>query len=687
MNTSALKFIVKPENRLLINPLVIVPLLDLCQADSNNNERLIDIILQDAPLCAEILQAGMPLQPRPAISRSLVDDVIGRLGRDTIRSFVVEAATRFLEAEVDDTHHIYLKDLLYFSGATAAVAGEIAVKTGYPHPEEAYFTGLMHNIGKIALFSHDPEKYIHANIPVVSSLGALTMETEVFGVDHIQVAKALISQWHLESFCVDAIHCLHQGLEQTVHAPMLIKIVQMAHVIISLSSGLKGEDYLWAQNNIGINPEDLEAIADSAGNQYDQITREQYLLLLEETREKIANRIFQIASLSATQLSIMRAAISSHFVDDLRNAFIRTLPILDAVFFRFDASRQFLGGMPGEHQTDLIHSLQVPLASNRSVVAKALYENQVLYCFEEDAPPAVIDYQLMRLCGASGICCVPLTSGKERLGVFVLALDVERASRLEDKTIAVLASNIAGALKHVLAWATEKETLKAPREKDNRLRKLAHEIKTPFATITNYLHVIQLKSSQQGHDFAEIDSIFKELNSIEQLVAYYVEGRMEPVVETVDLNALLEKTLLALNPPVMESRGITVQVNTDPDLPPVVTNPTMIQQILTNLIVNAVEALDAMQGDGIIDVTTRDRVNLSGKTFVEVVIKDNGPGIVPDVLQHLFHPVKSTKGEGHAGLGLNIVRNLVAEISGEISCHSLRGAGTEFSLLIPRKTA
>lgn len=677
---------VKPKIRLLINPLIINPLFELCETDTGNNDALIDIILQDAPLCAEIFQASAPFRSNVAISRSLIDEACSRLGRDTIRSFVAESATRLLDADFDDSQQIYLKDMLYFSGATADVAREIALKSGYGHPEEAYFAGLMHNIGKISLFSRSPEKYVTSDIPVISNQDALKIESEVFGTNHIIVAKALISRWRLDSFCVDAIHFLHQGGEQIIYAPMLIKILQIAHKIISLSAGLKGEDFLWAKNNIGIDPEALEAIASSAGNQYDQITTEQYLSLLAETKEAIAKKIFQTACLSAAQLSILRAAISPHFVDELREALKRTFPVRETVFFRFDGAGHLLYGMAAAAQTPLFNALQTSLADKRSVVARALAENRILYFFKKDKPAAVVDYQLMRLCQAEGICCVPLKSGNDRLGTFVLALESEREGALNEKFLEILAANIAEAIKNGLKRVAEKEMEKEPGDRNDRLRKLAHQMRTPFSTITNYLHVIDHKGRQQGIDLPEIDKIITELDGMEQLVDYYTREMPEKTSKTLDINTLLEKTLSALNTPVIESRQITVHVEADNDRLPIVADPTSVQQILTNLIVNAAEALETTEGDRNIVISTRDRVNLSGKTFVEISIKDNGPGIDPDILQNLFQPVDSTKGEGHDGLGLNIVRNLAEEINGEIFCHSLPGEGTTFSLLIPRNT-
>jgi signal transduction histidine kinase len=114
-------------------------------------------------------------------------------------------------------------------------------------------------------------------------------------------------------------------------------------------------------------------------------------------------------------------------------------------------------------------------------------------------------------------------------------------------------------------------------------------------------------------------------------------------------------------------------------LPPLRTNVTHIQQILTNLLKNAVEALPPA---GVIKLTTEGDVVVNGRNFAAITVADNGPGIAPAILKHLFSPVTSTKGVGHSGLGLSITKKLIDEIGGSIMCKSNK-SGTEFQLLIP----
>ena len=82
-------------------------------------------------------------------------------------------------------------------------------------------------------------------------------------------------------------------------------------------------------------------------------------------------------------------------------------------------------------------------------------------------------------------------------------------------------------------------------------------------------------------------------------------------------------------------------------------------------------------------VYTQDNVNVDGKEHIELCVADDGPGVDPDILPKLFSPVDSTKGGDHAGLGLSIVKNLVNELHGSISCRS-SDKGTSFHILLPK---
>ena len=87
---------------------------------------------------------------------------------------------------------------------------------------------------------------------------------------------------------------------------------------------------------------------------------------------------------------------------------------------------------------------------------------------------------------------------------------------------------------------------------------------------------------------------------------------------------------------------------------------------------------------GIITIKTKPLVILNRKKYIEISISDNGSGIPEPMLEKLFSPVQTSKGENHAGLGLTIVNKLVNEMNGHISYRTSDQGGAEFIILLRR---
>ena len=130
--------------------------------------------------------------------------------------------------------------------------------------------------------------------------------------------------------------------------------------------------------------------------------------------------------------------------------------------------------------------------------------------------------------------------------------------------------------------------------------------------------------------------------------------------------------------PLAARQGITVSVATDPAVPSMEIDRSLLRQAVLNLIKNGLEALS--QG-GTLTVTTR-----RAGDSVEIAVSDTGPGIPHDVGRRLFEQFFTTKPQG-TGLGLSISRQIVEEHEGEIRWSSAPGAGATFTMSLPIKKA
>jgi len=184
---------------------------------------------------------------------------------------------------------------------------------------------------------------------------------------------------------------------------------------------------------------------------------------------------------------------------------------------------------------------------------------------------------------------------------------------------------------------------------------------TRFATLLELDRI----ADELEHSSARISDLIKAVKEY----SFMDQGALQEV----DLEHGLETTLTIMNHKL--KRGVTVIRDYAPNLPKVMAIGSELNQVWTNLIDNAV---DAMKGSGTLSIRAR-RENDS----VLVEIADNGPGIPPDIKSRIFDPFFTTKGVGEGtGLGLDVVNRIIKNVHGQISVISVPG-DTRFQVRIP----
>ena len=144
--------------------------------------------------------------------------------------------------------------------------------------------------------------------------------------------------------------------------------------------------------------------------------------------------------------------------------------------------------------------------------------------------------------------------------------------------------------------------------------------------------------------------------------------------QEADLNACLDKTLNLLGSEIKKSGA---EINRDfADLPLIPCMPVQINQVLMNLLLNAIQAVEPA---GSIRVRTRAQAD-----SIRIEIIDTGPGIPQEIQKRIFEPFFTTKPVGKfAGLGLSVSWNIIKRHHGRIEVHSLPGQGSTFTLILP----
>jgi C4-dicarboxylate-specific signal transduction histidine kinase len=215
--------------------------------------------------------------------------------------------------------------------------------------------------------------------------------------------------------------------------------------------------------------------------------------------------------------------------------------------------------------------------------------------------------------------------------------------------------------------------------------KLAHEVLNPMAGMKAAVQLLarQSVSASSGAVLETCEAINREITRVEGLLRRLMSFArpLSPRVEVASIDAIIDSALDA-SAPTLRDLKVDVSRDTDPALPPVEVDPTLITQVLVNLLVNAAQAM-APTG-GAVEVSARRAVVL-GRDEVSIAVADRGPGIPDGVMRDLFKPFFTTKRDGH-GLGLAVSQNIVLEHGGRIVGANRRGddgAGAVFEVQLP----
>ena len=258
----------------------------------------------------------------------------------------------------------------------------------------------------------------------------------------------------------------------------------------------------------------------------------------------------------------------------------------------------------------------------------------------------------------------------------IVVTDISERVELEDKRQELLASE----------RAARAEAERANRLKDEFLGNVSHELRTPLNSILLWTKVVQQNPEDREHLRRGLDAI--ERNTIVQTqlisdlldVSRITSGKMRLDMQPADLGALIESSIEALSP-AATAREIKLEVSLDPGLGPVLVDSSRLQQVVANLISNAIKFTPA---------GGRIQVKLEHNDWHAVItVKDDGQGIKPELLPHLFERFRQGNAAGdraHAGLGLGlaIVKHLTELHGGTVAAMSEgEGRGSTFVVRLP----
>ncbi len=336
---------------------------------------------------------------------------------------------------------------------------------------------------------------------------------------------------------------------------------------------------------------------------------------------------------------------------------------------------------------DDLAALKIPFDSTNSI-ARAWRDHRAI-TVEEDASATVVDRQILRRLEAEKMLVVPLGDPDSPIGVLAFRLtdDDPAEAPFAMSAYAIEFGRWLNVLRH-----DEDRQLRLIREyqsgHEKRLREIVHEANNPLSIIHNYLHILELRLQDHPETHEQLRLIGSEIRRTAAIFKRVIEfpslsvtaaTKADVRAARVDLNEIA-RSVIELGKGKAETAHVVLQLTTFEGGVPVVSDRDRITQIMTNLVGNAI---DAMEGNGAVYVATFNGVYRDGRVGVEFSVRDEGPGLPPAVLERLYEPKTSSKGGDHAGLGLHITARLVRELEGAIDVRTAQGRGTAFSVFLP----
>jgi signal transduction histidine kinase len=209
---------------------------------------------------------------------------------------------------------------------------------------------------------------------------------------------------------------------------------------------------------------------------------------------------------------------------------------------------------------------------------------------------------------------------------------------------------------------------------------IAHEVGTPLNIISGRAEFLLKTAELEAAARKDVETIVAQIDRISGIIRSLLDTvrPRDPDIRPIPLAEVLDRVLPLLRHPARR-RQVTLRTEIPPDLPAVLADAGQLQQVLINLILNAI---DATPGGGAVDIRA-ERLPIRDRPGVAIAVRDTGPGIPDELLPRVFEPFFTTKPAGRGtGLGLAICRDIARAHGGTLRVDVGQG-GTTFTAWIP----
>lgn len=684
-------------------PQILLKLIVQCQTEEVGMSALAELVSKDPGMAGKILSVANSSAYHRSGRKVGLEQSLMSLGVDMIKTLVISESVfqvfnGFSHSSSTDLHGFWKHSL-----SAAVMAREIAEKMNYPHTEEAYLAGLLHDVGRLALLSTSPKEYAQYFLDQDDD-DLCRVEQDVLNMTHAEAGAWLVEHWNLDSFLADSVLYHHEPVDRVESTHPLVRIVLLAHLL-----SIRGEDdaaVRAAGTLCGLESKELALISGGANAQVSKAA--EYLGIdlsnvklpthtattgvhepraSDPVKEQLSAEVQNLVLSSEAGRTFTRNPSEAALLESVARSAHLLFDFSDSIILLMNGDGQALVGAPLGGFKQRLNEFAIAISGD-GVVAGAARKGHIAFVGHNGHAPTIAEEQIRRMLGTQSLVCLPLVFGKRCLGMMIGGVaswqvpGLQRRERLlrsfgEQAASAIEAANSSG-------LELSRRVANVADEYRDASRKVVHEANNSLSIIRNYFSVLDTKLEKQELVVGEISILHEEIDRVGRIIQGLTDLKPRLTESVTEINRTIREVVRLFRDTEYVPSSVQI-VGTTQDLPSEIEGGAdKLRQILVNLIKNAIEA---MPSGGEIHVTNNGHVNRDGNLYVEVCVRDTGPGLPTEVLSTLFSPVQSTKGGAHQGLGLNIVHGLVKNLRGLIACRSgIRG--TAFEILLPiRKRA
>jgi len=645
-----------PDIQLPSLPEVTLRALEACHQE-DSYRKISDIVSTDTALVTRVLAVANSALYGPATQLNSIDHALLRLGTHRFQTLLLTAALRQMLLELGADQWQQLRDFWRLSLTTALTARALATLTRYPEPDQAFMLGMLHNIGELLALKTPPG------------------ETRQYYLDHqCDIAAELVRSWGLGGMAEDAMRYQQALPAEIQDAGHLVKLISLAtRLALADAAGIAAAGTVFGLSEdltLEINrriDREVTGVAESLGiplNDDYKPAAAQHQLKQAVLEQTLVSQVLKMSPLDELGINALAETVNS----------LTLITGLQALCFgRTADGLALLSGTISD-----IPDLNITPNPASSVLTEAYIRQTSVHL--ADRNPTVLDRQLLSLLRSPSLLAIPIVTKAGCPGVFVLGTDKTSAAAAE-RIASLFTDEVASSLVRMETGHAHTGDSLDTELAQISLRRQLHEVTNPLTIIRQYIHQLRLRLDDTDLQ-NDLDVIREELDRAGDLLLRISRPDMvgdngSPAYATLNHEILTLKELLEDGLFGEENKQLTTSLSQHDTS--VAASPSAIRQILINLIRNAAESL--VEGGQVI-IKTSAPVWQNGRTWVELEISDNGGGIPENVRNVLFSPVATSKGNGHSGLGLSIVKQLIDDMEGSIACRT-GDEGTVFRMLLP----